>query len=109
VGLYLGLAIGISTWLRPIIGYQLWRRLHILTLVLYALVTVHGIGTGSDTSSWWALGIYVVSIGIVGTLVVVRLLGRDSGTGQQRSHTPAQHRPTTAPSPESRMLVPPRG
>lgn len=109
VGLYLGLAIGISTWLRPIIGYQLWRHLHVLTLVLYALVTVHGIGTGSDTSSWWALGIYIVSIGIVGTLVVVRLLGTDSGTGQQRTHTPAQHRPTTPASPESRVLVPPRG
>src|SRR5262249_1263845 len=58
IGLYLGLAIGISTWLRPIIGYAWWRRLHLLTLVLYALVTVHGIATGSDTR--WALGIYSV-------------------------------------------------
>src|SRR2546421_9921533 len=26
VALYLGLAIGLSTWLRPIIGYNWWRR-----------------------------------------------------------------------------------
>ncbi|SRR5581483_6435195 len=104
VGLYLGIAIGISTWLRPIIGYQWWRRLHVLTLVLYALVTVHGIATGSDTNTWWALGIYLASIAIVGTLTVLRLLG--IGDGQQQQPTPTQPPPlpTTA-----RALVPPRG
>ncbi len=103
VGLYLGIAIGISTWLRPVIGYQWWRRLHVLTLVLYALVTVHGIATGSDTNTWWALGIYLASIAIVGTLTVLRLLG--IGDGQQQP-TPTQPPPlpTTA-----RALVPPRG
>lgn len=104
VGLYLGIAIGISTWLRPIIGYQWWRRLHVLTLVLYALVTVHGIATGSDTNTWWALGIYLASIAIVGTLTVLRLLG--IGEGHQQQPTPTQRPPvpTTA-----HVLVPPRG
>lgn len=112
VSFYLGIAIGISTWLRPIIGYQMWRRLHVLTLILYALVTIHGIGTGSDTDTWWALGIYVISIGIVGTLVVLRLLGTDSsGTGQQRPQTPVQRHTTTqkTTSAEPKVLVPPRG
>src|SRR5215467_8471131 len=88
VGLYFGIAIGISTWLRPVIGYQWWRRLHVLTLVLYALVTVHGIATGSDTR--WALGIYGVSIVLVGTLVVLRLLG--SGVGQEPHLAPTMAR-----------------
>jgi len=43
----------ISTWLRPRIAYTWWRRLHVLTLAIYALVTIHGIGTGSDTRTWW--------------------------------------------------------
>lgn len=107
VGLYLGLAIGISTWLRPIIGYKLWQRLHILTLLLYALVTVHGIATGSDTNSWWALGIYVVSIAIVGTLVVLRLLGADKGQKQQQM--PAQQRGVMPTSRVPRVVAPPRG
>ncbi len=74
VGLYLGLAIGLSTWLRPLIGYAWWRRLHVLTLVLYALVTVHGIATGSDTQTWWGVLIYVSSVALVGGLLLSRLL-----------------------------------
>lgn len=84
VGLYLGLAIGLSTWLRPLIGYAWWRRLHVLTLVLYALVTVHGVATGSDTRTWWGLLIYATSITVVGTLVAVRLLA--PGDAQARAH-----------------------
>ncbi len=74
IALYLGIAIGISTWLRPLIGYSWWRRLHILTLVVYALVTVHGIATGSDTQTWWGLVIYGGSIALVGGLLCWRLL-----------------------------------
>ena len=74
VALYLGLAIGLSTWIRPLIGYTWWRRLHILTLVIYALVTVHGIATGSDTQTWWGVVIYIVSVTQVGGLLLRRLL-----------------------------------
>src|SRR5579863_5078372 len=61
VALYLGLAVGLSTWIRPLIGYAWWRRLHLLTLVCYGLVTVHGLATGSDTRTWWAVMIYLGS------------------------------------------------
>jgi predicted ferric reductase len=73
VGLYLGIAIGISTLLRKHIGYSWWRRLHVLTLGIFALATIHGIGTGSDTQTWWALGIYLVSIALVGSLLCRRV------------------------------------
>ncbi|GAC1457779.1 MAG: hypothetical protein PVSMB4_17550 [Ktedonobacterales bacterium] len=88
VGLYLGLAIGLSTWLRPTIGYVWWRRLHVLTLALYALVTVHGIATGSDTRTWWAVGIYVASIAAVGTVLLFRVgvLGAGTGGAPRGSH-----------------------
>jgi predicted ferric reductase len=72
VGLYLALAIGLSTWLRPRIGYQLWRKLHVLTLAVYAFATVHGIMAGTDTRSWWAVAMYGVSVVMVGALVAVR-------------------------------------
>ncbi len=84
VALYLGIAIGISTWLRPRIGYTWWRRLHMLTLGIYAVATLHGIGTGSDSQNWWALGVYFASIILVGTLLFQRLM---IPTGKpQRSH-----------------------
>ncbi len=85
VALYLGLAVGISTWLRPRIGYTWWRRLHVLTFGVYALATLHGLGTGSDTQTWWGLGIYLVSIVLVGLLLCQRLLA----TANKRKRTPA--------------------
>lgn len=73
VALYLGIAIGISTLLRPRIGYSWWRRLHVLTLGIFLLATVHGIATGSDTQTIWALGIYVVSSAAVALLLIRRV------------------------------------
>lgn len=74
VALYLGLAIGLSTWVRPLIGYAWWRRLHMLTLICYGLVTVHGIATGSDTRTWWAVLIYLGSALGIAVLLLIRLL-----------------------------------
>jgi len=86
VGLYLGIAIGISTWLRPHIGYKLWRSLHVLTLGIFALATIHGIGTGSDTQTPWALGIYLVSIVLVGSLLCRRLFLSKGKSKPTRAH-----------------------
>lgn len=73
VALYLGLAIGLSTWLRPYIGYKWWRRLHVSTLLLFVLVAVHGIATGSDARTWWGIAIYGGSLLSVGVLTFFRL------------------------------------
>lgn len=106
VALYLGIAIGISTWLRPRIGYALWRRLHVLTLVVYGLVTVHGIFTGSDTRTWWALGLYLASLILVGTLFVRRM--RISQQPQNPAvRSPGAGVPGVPASPNGQMRVRP--
>ena len=84
IALYTGIAIGISTWLRPLIGYKLWRSLHVLTLLLYALVVVHGIATGSDTRTEWGAAIYAFSVLLIGTLLIIRLM--KPATKQSRAH-----------------------
>lgn len=84
IAFYLGLAIGISTWVRPIIGYTWWRRLHVFTLLIFALVTIHGIATGTDTRTWWGIAIYALSVVLVGGLLVRRLLV--PATARGRSH-----------------------
>lgn len=73
VALYIGIAIGISTWLRPRIGYKVWRNLHTFTLLLFGLVVVHGIATGSDTQTWWGAADYAGSVLLVGILLWMRL------------------------------------
>jgi len=95
VALYLGIAIGISTWLRPRIGYIWWRRLHVLTIGIYALATIHGIGTGSDTQTWWGLGIYLVSIILVGSLLWQRLATPKNKHKQSSTSLPSRGTNTT--------------
>jgi hypothetical protein len=84
VALYLGIAIGISTWIRPFIGYKWWRRLHVLTLLSFILVTIHGVATGSDTRTWWGILIYGGSVLLVGSLLWQRLI--KPTTAKSRSH-----------------------
>jgi DMSO/TMAO reductase YedYZ heme-binding membrane subunit len=70
---YLGLALGLSTWLRPKIGFRTWRALHYLTYLVWALATVHGLGDGSDTRTQWAAAVYGLSALLVLSLTAVRI------------------------------------
>ena len=101
VALYLGIAIGISTWIRPFIGYKWWRRLHYLTLALYVLVTIHGILTGSDTGAGWGIGIYGGSIAVIGLLLCRRIVLSVKERNQKRQGAVAstQRQPRPAPTP----------
>jgi len=74
VAFYLAVAVWISAYLRPRLGYALWRRLHAATFAVYALSTVHGLATGTDTRAPWALGLYAASLLLVGALLCYRLL-----------------------------------
>ena len=104
VAVYLGIAIGISTWLRPRIGYAWWRRLHILTLGIFLLATIHGIGTGSDTKTSWALDLYIVSSVLVGSLLCRRLFLVWKKRTATRTHAPVRT-PEPVPQKKSRVLV----
>lgn len=73
VAMYLGIAIGITTLLRPMIGYRWWRLLHYGTFGIFVLATLHSIGTGTDTRTWWGLTIYLLSILSVGGLFCMRV------------------------------------
>jgi predicted ferric reductase len=95
VGLYLGIAILLSTWLRPKIGYLVWRRLHMLTLVLFAAVTIHGIATGTDTSSGWIMDMYVISSLVVALLLLLRI--RRSYLGNRRAGEVSNRRQRAVP------------
>jgi predicted ferric reductase len=70
---YLLLVIQISSWLRSYITYRLWRGLHYLTFVCFALVTVHGLQAGSDSSETWMRATYVGCGAAIAFLLLVRL------------------------------------
>jgi Ferric reductase like transmembrane component len=70
---YLALAIALSVYIRPRVGYAWWRRLHYFTFAVYALTLVHGIATGSDTRTWWGVAIYGGSALLITALLWRRL------------------------------------
>jgi hypothetical protein len=74
VALYLLLAVWISSRLRAKIGHRAWRSIHALTYAVYGAATIHGLGTGSDTRTAWALILYASSVCLVGALAARRLL-----------------------------------
>ncbi|MDQ2934275.1 MAG: ferric reductase-like transmembrane domain-containing protein [Chloroflexota bacterium] len=74
VGGYLLLAVWASEYVRRWIGYGWWRRFHYLAFAVFALATVHGLGSGSDTRQPWALGLYAASTGSVLALTAWRLV-----------------------------------
>jgi hypothetical protein len=74
VAMYLSLAVTLSLFIRRQIGYTWWLRLHELSFVVWALATVHGLATGSDTRTLWGIELYIISAVLVCGLLCVRLL-----------------------------------
>jgi predicted ferric reductase len=96
VGLYLVLAIWVTTLLRPVIGYAWWRRLHGLAFVLYGFAFLHGIGAGSDSTTTWGAAIYFGSLMLVGVLTLWRVFAADQLQRTSRSNVTTSRR--TRPS-----------
>jgi predicted ferric reductase len=74
VGLYLGLALSASVWLRPKIGYLWWRRIHYLTLLVYVFILIHVLLTGTDAHASWVVVLYVSASSCVGILLLIRII-----------------------------------
>lgn len=72
VATYLLIAVYLSERVRPYVGYAWWRRFHELSFAIFGLALVHGIATGSDVRTPWAIAIYAGSVVLVGALVLVR-------------------------------------
>lgn len=72
-GGYLLLAVYLSERIRSRIGYSWWRRLHTLAFVVYLFATIHGLGTGTDSRTPWAIALYAGGALVVGGLLVYRL------------------------------------
>lgn len=57
--------------------WQTWRCLHYLSFPCYLLALVHGLTSGSDTSSTLALLIYASTAAVVASACVARFFGRN--------------------------------
>jgi Predicted ferric reductase len=73
VASYLMIAVWASEWVRPHIGYAWWRRFHYTSFAVFVLGTLHGIGAGSDTRTWWGIAIYAGAMGATVGLLAWRI------------------------------------
>ena len=67
-------ALAITNHFRKQLPQRFWRRAHYLNFAVWLLALFHGIASGTDARSSWALGMYVVSAGVVAGLTVRRIL-----------------------------------
>jgi sulfoxide reductase heme-binding subunit YedZ len=80
------IALVVTSLLRLRIGLRWWRGVHWLAYLAWPVAVLHGLGTGSDTSSGWALAITAGCVLAVAAAVLTRarmlddrLAGRRAG------------------------------
>ena len=74
VGFELLVAITATSLLRHRLGWRSWRVVHLFSYASWPVAVVHGLGTGSDTKSVWALLMVAVCVLAVVAAVIWRLL-----------------------------------
>jgi DMSO/TMAO reductase YedYZ heme-binding membrane subunit len=82
-----------SSWARKRVGTTWWRRLHQLSVPVFALALLHGVFAGSDTERPWLYWLYATTG--VATLFLVIVRGLTAG-----------YRPTRPARPEPARAVP---
>jgi hypothetical protein len=72
--LWLTIALPFSMRLRKArwISFRSWRLLHYGGYLVWALALAHGLSAGTDRHSPWALGTYLASAGLVGSVAYWR-------------------------------------
>ncbi len=75
VSLELLIAITATSVLRHRLGWRTWQVVHMLAYVSWPVAVVHGVGTGTDTKSVWALLVVTACVAVVVGALIWRLAG----------------------------------
>ena len=70
------LAVSLSNLLRKRLPFRVWRRVHYVTLAVWATATGHGLLAGTDRQDFWFLALVGVAVSSVG----LAFLGRFAST-----------------------------
>lgn len=69
---YLAALLGLSYYARRRIGARRWRSFHRATVIAYALVVVHALGSGTDGGALWMRALVLGSLVPIAVLLVLR-------------------------------------
>ncbi|MGZ4320193.1 MAG: ferric reductase-like transmembrane domain-containing protein [Gaiellaceae bacterium] len=70
------LALAVTNHYRDRLPYRFWRRAHYLHFAVWTGVTVHGLGSGTDRSTPWLIGIFAACVAAVLAAIAWRFLRR---------------------------------
>ncbi len=76
IGFYVMVIVGFSFYARRVITQKGWRVVHFLSFALFVLALVHGLQSGTDATTPWALAVYWISGVSVLFLTVYRILAK---------------------------------
>jgi len=98
VGLYLLVAVELTSLARRHLSKRAWRAVHFASFPLFVVATVHGLTAGTDTTSRVALWVAGVVTLLVAALTVVRIEDAQSSATRvpaapARARRPADGRP----------------
>jgi predicted ferric reductase len=74
LGFYLWAIVAFSFYLRGQMGTRAWRLVHFASYLVFGMVLVHGLTSGTDSGTTWALGMYWFTGGSLLFLTVYRIL-----------------------------------
>lgn len=88
------LLLGLSYYVRDVVGRARWAKLHRFTLAAWALAVAHTLGSGTDATDGWLFFPVLVSIAAVGALAWARYRGpRAQSLQRARTRTAARATP----------------
>jgi sulfoxide reductase heme-binding subunit YedZ len=67
------IAIALTSLLRGHLNYVAWRVVHWMSYALWGVALFHALGTGSDASRPWMLGLVAISVGAVAAAAAWRI------------------------------------
>jgi predicted ferric reductase len=74
LGFYLWAIIIISFYVRKKIGSKTWRKIHFLSFVSFVFALLHGISSGTDSTTLWAQAIYWITGISLLYMIIYRIL-----------------------------------
>jgi predicted ferric reductase len=76
IAMELMVALALTNRYRRQLSYAFWRRAHYANFAVWAFALVHGIASGTDTSTVWGAAMYAIAGGAVAGLTVWRVASR---------------------------------
>jgi sulfoxide reductase heme-binding subunit YedZ len=76
VGAELLLALAVTNHYRDRLPYRFWRRAHYANFAVWAVVVLHGLGSGTDRASAWFIALYAAGAAVVAAATAWRVVRR---------------------------------